>query len=188
MPLFVRKSRSGSWDGVTDQTPEDLTFPADVLADVLDGQNEVSVWEVDDLKGPELDHIVAALHAPTAQNLSDVTFRVVSDWYVKTKLGLRMSKTPGTSLDPTLNRSGKHWVIEIDTVGDAIKLAKAFKTRDAIPFSRVEVMRRVARSLQDGRIPAERISYGLWKKLIEERHLQVVAEQPAQADDAAEKA
>jgi hypothetical protein len=175
MALFARKSRSGNWDNVTDQTLEDLTFPSDVLADVLDGENEVSVWEVEDPPGPALDQIAAALHTQTANNLSEMTFRFISDWCVKTKLGLTMRKTPGISLDTKLNSGGTHWIIQISTVGDAIRLAKAFKERESLSFTRADIMRRFAASLQAKRIPPEKVMPGLWKKLIDEAWVQIAA-------------
>src|ERR1700722_444860 len=124
--LFVRKSRSiGNWDSVNDQTPEDLNFPADVLADVLDAGNEVSVWEIDP-ESSELEYLVAALHRSADENLSDVTFRVVSV-FVLDELGLRFKSAGGGSLDSKLN--GRHRTIEVGTTSDAIKLAKALKKR-----------------------------------------------------------
>lgn len=84
MAIFVRKSRRGDWDRVAADTPADLAFPANVLADILDNENEVSVWEVSDPPAAaELDTIVAALHARNVSNLTDVTLRVISDWKVK---------------------------------------------------------------------------------------------------------
>src|SRR5437667_60629 len=62
MALFVRQSRGGNWDSVDGGTPEDLSFPADVVADVLDTGGETSVWEFADLDDPELKRLVAALH------------------------------------------------------------------------------------------------------------------------------
>jgi hypothetical protein len=159
-----------------------MTFPSDVLADLLDGANEISVWEIgDDANGPEVDHLVAALHSQGAQNLSDMTLRVISDWKIKTDLHLNMRKTRGDSVDSELNKANKHWVIDVATVGDAIKLAKAFKEREELPFSRDNVMRRFAVSIQQKRISTERISAGLWKKLIDDGYLSVAADQPAAA-------
>jgi hypothetical protein len=63
MALFARKSVGGNWDKISNETPEDLSFPADVLADTLDGANEVSVWEINDPPGDELDILAAALHS-----------------------------------------------------------------------------------------------------------------------------
>src|SRR5580658_4002976 len=124
MVLFARKSRGGgNWDNVTSDTLEDLAFPADLVAEILDGADEVSVWEIDDPPGPELKILVAALHPQDATNLSDMTFRIISDWKVR-QLGLNMAKTLGQSLDHQLNKSGKHWIIKTSNVGDAIKLAK----------------------------------------------------------------
>jgi hypothetical protein len=177
MALFARKSSGGNWDNVSKDTLEDLTFPADVLADILDSANEISVWEVDDPPGPELNILAAALHSQEAPNLSDMTFRFISDWRVKQKLGFGMKKTQGDSVDSQLNKAGKHWVIEISAVGDAIQLAKAFKEREPRFFSRDDVMHRFAASVQERRISTERITPGLWKKLIEEGYLQVVAKQ-----------
>lgn len=115
--LYVRKSRKGDWDQVTDETPENLEFPANILADILDNENEISVWEVSDPPTQEeLDAIVAALHPRGIGNLSDVTLRVISGWKVK-GLNLAMRKTKGESLDSKLNNAGKHWVIQINTVG-----------------------------------------------------------------------
>lgn len=173
MALFVRKSRIGDWDRVTKETPEDGTFPADVLADILEGGNEVSVWEFDSEQ--ELDVLIAALHSPEANDLSDMTFRFISDWKIK-DLGLTKRKTQGDSVDPLLNKAGKHWVIEVNTVQEAIKLGKAFKDRESRTFSRPEVMRRFAVSVQQKRIPSEKIKPGLWTKLIRDGYVQVVAE------------
>jgi len=67
MVWFLRKSSRGNWDSITSETAEDLEFPADVLSDILDEENEVSVWEIDDPQGPELNVVVAALHSRAAQ-------------------------------------------------------------------------------------------------------------------------
>lgn len=176
MALFVRKSRSrGNWDNINNETPEDLAFPADVLADVLDSANELSVWEVNDPPGSELEIIAAALHYHSATDLSDMTFRVISDWKLK-QLGLEIIRTPGDSVDSQLNKSGKHGIVRVNTIGDAISLAKAFKAREPHSFSRAVVMRRFAISVQEKRISVERITSGLWRKLIDDGHLQVIAQ------------
>jgi|ERR1700733_4749201 len=172
--LFVRKSRGvGNWDGVDSQTAEDLNFPADVLSDVLDAGNEVSIWEVDP-QSTDMDYLVAALHRKTEENLSDVTFRVISDWRIK-QLNFKMKNATGGSLDPKLN--GCHRVVEVSTVLEAIQLAKAFKERDPCLFSRAEVMRRFAASLQAKRISTDKVSHQLWKRLIDEGHMQIVTQQ-----------
>jgi len=88
-----------------------------------------------------------------------------------------MHQTRGESLDPQLNKANKHWVIKINSVGDAIKLAKALKEHEPRVFSRSEIMKLFAKSLQEKRIPVDKVSEGLWKKLLEEGYLQVVAEQ-----------
>jgi hypothetical protein len=178
--LFLRKSRStGNWDSVNDETPEDLNFPADVLADVLDMGNEVSVWELDP-ESPEMDYLVAALHRPTDENLSDATFRVLSAWRLD-KLGLKLKNAKGVSLDSKLN--GVHRVIEVNTVSDAIRLAKAFKERPPCILSRAEVMRKFAASLQAKRIGTDKVAHQLWRRLIEEGYMQIVA-QPTSSSDA----
>lgn len=176
--VFVRQSKRGDWEGVTKETPEDLSFPADVLADVFTGgDNEISVWEIDDSNASEMGYVAAALHGATATNLSDMTFRVISQWRVD-ELNLPVRKTKGESLDNILNGSSKHWIIQIRTVGDAIKLAKAFKDRDEITYSQKRVMQQFAVSLQEGRISSRNISSELWKKLVDGKHLQVLAELP----------
>jgi hypothetical protein len=162
MSLFVRQSRGGNWDSVT-----------------IEGQT--SIWEVDSLVSPEMGRLVAALHSSGAQGLSDMTFRVVSDWRLN-KLGLKKKKTAGESSDTALNRASRHWTIEIKTVDDAIRLAKAFKDRDKKYFNQNEVMRQFAIALQEKRISAERVTAGLWKKLIDRGYLQVVAERPKEPD------
>ncbi|MFT4116547.1 hypothetical protein [Bradyrhizobium sp.] len=173
-PLFIRKSRRGDWDAIKEDTPADLTFPANVLSDILDSENEISVWEVSDPPKPEeLDRIVAALHARNVNNLTDVTFRLISGWRVKTKLGLKMKTTVGLSLDSQLNNAGKHQVIEINSVGDAIELAKAFKGKDPIFYSRDQVMYAMAAALAYGRIQSDAIGPGLVKKLFDGRHIQL---------------
>jgi hypothetical protein len=83
-----------------------------------------------------------------------------------------MRKTKGDSLDSKLNNAGKHWVIQINTVGDAIMLAKAFKDRDPIFYGKAKVMEVFASALAAGRITTDAIAAGLVKKLFEEGHLQ----------------
>jgi hypothetical protein len=191
--LFARISTGGNWDTITDETPEDSTFPADVLADILKGGNEVSVWEVahapsqkeldaQDL-GPALDRLAAALHSEHAGDLSEVTFRIISDWKIK-QLHLPMAKEHGASVDADLNRTEKHWTIQINTVGDAIKLAKAFKKRPPHFYSKGQVMRLFAVSVQQGRISTSRIIPGLWNKLLEGGYLQVIAQQHEPVNEA----
>lgn len=178
--VYVRKSRKGDWDQVTGDAPEDLMFPANVLADILDNENEVSVWQVSDPPtSEELDTIVAALHARGVSNLSEVTLRVISGWKVKDDLKLTMKTTKGESLDSKLNGAGKHAVIQINTVSDAIKLARAFKAREPIFFGRAQVMKAFASSLAAGRISAEAVSAGLIKRLFDEGYLQFVAKEQA---------
>ncbi|MGJ4945134.1 hypothetical protein ACQR1W_31555 [Bradyrhizobium sp. HKCCYLS1011] len=179
MALLARKSTGVIWDSVTDQTPEDLDFPADVLADLLEGGNEISVWEVADRDGPEMDRVAAALHSPNAQNLSEMTFRFISEWRLN-NLGLEKNKEVGTTVDTVLNKAGKHWVIKITKIGDAIKLAKALKdpNQPVRFYSREQVMRCFAESLEAKRIGTEKITTGLWQKLLNEGHLQVVAAPP----------
>jgi hypothetical protein len=121
---------------------------------------------------------MSARHSPHANNLSDVTFRFVSDWKLN-KLGLAKRQTTGDSVDTQLK--GKHWIIEINTVADAIMLAKAFKDRPERSFSQAEVMRRFARSVQEMCISTDRITSGLWNKLIDGGYLQVVARQEPEA-------
>jgi hypothetical protein len=177
--VYVRKSRKGDWDKVAD-TPADLTFPANVLADILDNENEISVWEVSEPPKEEaLQTIVAALHARGISNLSDVTLRVISGWKIKTDLQLVMKTTKGESLDSKLNNAGKHSVIQIDSVGDAIKLAKAFTARQPIFFGKDQVMKAFASSLAAGRISADAVAAGLVKRLFDEGYLQLAVRQQA---------
>jgi len=177
MPLYVRKSRKGDWDRVAKDTPEEVDFPANVLADLLDNENEISVWEVSDPPGPEIDTIVAALHSRGVSNLSDVTLRVISGWMIKDQLGLGMKQTKGDSLDSKLNGSGKHWVVRTDTVRDVIKLAKGFTHREAIFHGKAQVMRAFASSLAAGRISSDAIQPALLKRLFEDGYLQLVVQQ-----------
>jgi hypothetical protein len=182
--LYARKSVGGNWDVINDETPEDATFPADVLADVLEGKNEVSVWEVAQAAnqkeleaqdiGPALNTLAAALHSEHAHDLSDVSLRLVSDFGIK-RLGLSMRQELGTSVDTGLNKSGNHWIIQVNTAGDAMKLAKLFKRREPCFFSKEEVLRLFATSLQQKRISTDRISSGLWKKLLDGGYLQILA-------------
>jgi hypothetical protein len=178
MAFFARKCGSGNWDSITKETPEDLAFPADVLADLLGAANEVSVWEVDDADGPEVEILAAALQRPNVGSLSDVTFRFISKWRLD-QLGLRMRQTTGDTVDNAVK--GKHWLIETKTVEDAIKLAKAFIDRPERSFSQTDVMRRFARSVQEKRISTKRITPELWSKLIEGRYLQVITDQQSEA-------
>ena len=177
MAIFVRQSRIGNWDNISSETLEETTFPADVLADLLSNEAQISFWQFDDIDSPEMDRLVAALHAQNTQNLSDMTFRVITDWRIKEQLGFRMNQTQGDSLDATLNKSGRHWTVTIVSVLDAIKLAKALKECEPKIYSRNEVMQRFATSLQERRIQFDKISSRLWRRLIDERHLRVVVGQ-----------
>jgi hypothetical protein len=94
MTLFVRLSRGGNWDTVQDN-PGDLSFPADVIADFLDAEGQVSLWKLaDDLGKLERDpskttdalylsedvqRISAALHRSDVNTLHPVTLRVISN-------------------------------------------------------------------------------------------------------------
>ncbi|HZP76599.1 MAG TPA: hypothetical protein VFB45_10685 [Pseudolabrys sp.] len=184
MALFARKSRGGNWESLTADGPFDLSFPTDVLADMLDGANEVSVWRVEDPPGVELEILAAALHAKSVENLTDVTFRFISDWQVKEKLRLQMRQTPGESVDTPLNKSGAHWVIETNCVDDAIRLAHGFKQRSPRTLNRAAVMRRFALSIQEKRISDQNIAPRLWKRLIDDGYLAVVAEPEVVAEQA----
>jgi hypothetical protein len=176
--LFARVCGSGNWDSVNSETPEDLTFPADVLADVLDHVNEVSVWQIDNPPGIELEILAAAIQPPHAGTLSDKTFRIISDWKID-QLGLKMRQTAGDSLDSRLK--GKHNIIQVNTAGEAIKLAKAFKDRPEKSFSQVDVMRRFAKSVQERHISTKRITPELWSKLIGGEYLQLSTKEEPQA-------
>jgi hypothetical protein len=173
-PFYIRQSRGGNWDNVVAETPEDTSFPADVLADIYDLHGQVSVWEVETLNAPEVGYLAAALHSGLGK-LSDVTLRVVSDWRL-TELGLKKKGSAGGSLDNVLNKSGKHWEIVTPTVKETIILAKALKHIDPIFFSQDDVCRLFAISLQERRISISKVSEGMWKLLIEGRYLKFVAE------------
>lgn len=199
--LFARLSTGGDWDAITDKTLEDSTFPADVLADILNAGNEVSVWEIAQAQNqkeldaqdldPALDRLAAALHSEHAADLSEVTFRIVSGWKIE-RLGLQMKQEHGTSVDSELNKADKHWTIQIKTVGNAIQLAKAFKAREPHFYSKDQVLHLFAVSVQQGWISTNRITSGLWKKLLDGRYLQVVAQQQEsenrEADDEVQRA
>jgi hypothetical protein len=144
-----------------------------VLADVLDLDRETSIWRVDALDAPEIKYIIAALHQESAVNLSDMTLRFVSEWRLQ-KIGVTKKQLRGECLDSTLNNGGRHWVVTVNTVEDAIKFAKSFKSLDEQFFRRDEVLKCFATSVLEGRIKTDKITAGLWKKLIDERHLRLI--------------
>lgn len=77
-----------------------------------------------------------------------------------------MKSTRGESLDTKLNGASKHQVIQINSVGDAIALAKAFKFRDPIFRSQAQVMQAMAAALASGRIQSDAVGSGLIKKAV----------------------
>jgi hypothetical protein len=180
MPILVRLSKSNGWDKVTKDSIEDTSFPADVLADCVDIESDISVWQVHDGNPQELDpnlpqlvRVAAALHHSTDQKLSDMTFRVVSEWRLK-QTGLKKRQTKGDSpLDSGLNASSTHWSITIAAVADAIKLAKAFRDRPPIYYSQQEVMRHFVRALEEKWIPVDKVNPGLLKALITDGYMKV---------------
>src|SRR5947207_10372239 len=109
MPFYVRLIKGDEWDSVSSTTGEDTSFPATVLTDVLDTQGETSVWAIPalqtdnrkpNLEGREMARIVAALHLPPVDNLSEMTFRIISDFRLD-RLGLKKRQSGGTSLIDT---------------------------------------------------------------------------------------
>jgi hypothetical protein len=162
-PFYVRQTYSAAWDSISDSTPEDLNFPCEVVGELIDSQMETSVWEVTDLDAPEINHLLAALHSPNAKNLSEMTFRFVSAWRLD-QIGLTKRTTTGNSLDSNLNK--KHFVIEIRSLRDLLKLAKAFKALPARFYGKRHVIHQYSIAIREQRIspPGER---GMWKLLVD---------------------
>ena len=98
------------------------------------------------------------------------------------EIGLKVKQTKGDSLDVELNASGKHWVVQIETVTDAILLAKALTSRGPLFYRKDEVMRAFASSLASGRIPPDRVHPDLLKKLFEGGLLRFVAAERESGD------
>jgi len=166
MPFYVRLIKGDEWDSVSSTTGEDTSFPATVLTDVLDTQGETSVWAIPalqtdnrkpNLEGREMARIVAALHLPPVDNLSEMTFRIISDFRLD-RLGLKKRQSGGTSLiDTGLNASGTHWIIMTPTVREGILLAKGLTHVEPITFSRAQVMRCFSVSLAQNWISPEKV-------------------------------
>jgi hypothetical protein len=72
-----------------------------------------------------------------------------------------------------------HWVININTTGESIILAKAFTARPPIIYNRKEIMRRFASSVLKRYIPFDKVSVKMWQKLIAEGYVQLQAESAA---------
>ena len=171
-PLFVRQSRGGDWDSVSESTAEDLNFPADVLADVVDTDCQISIWEVSGLDAPEVDFLVPALVPRSATGFSQITFRFISDWKLET-IGLKGKKRQavGGCLDHSLNRQAMHWHLEIQTIRDAIVFAKALTARPPRIYSKEEVMQRFAISLQAKRLQTKNFNHTLYSHLVDANYL-----------------
>ena len=123
--------------------------------------------------------IVAALHLPPVDNLSEMTFRIISDFRLD-RLGLKKRQSGGTSLiDTGLNASGTHWIIMTPTVREGILLAKGLTHVEPITFSRAQVMRCFSVSLAQKWISPEKVSQRLWQRLMKEGHLEFQAKDPA---------
>ena len=169
-PLFIRQSRTGNWDAVSETTVEDLTFPVDVLGDVIDPDCQTSIWEIDRLEFPDVDYLVPALIPRSNSNFSEITFRFISGWKLD-QVGLKRRKTVATSLDDTLNRKSMHWIVEISTVSEAIRFAKGLTGREAKIYSKVDVMSRFALSLQEQRLQLKNVNRDLLVELIKGGYL-----------------
>jgi hypothetical protein len=173
MSLFIRQSRSGDWRAIDRNTSEDMNFPADVLWDVLDRDRETSVWQFENLDEPEFHRLVAALNPRNTEQLVDMTFRAISDQQIE-QIALEKRQTRGGTLDDELNKSSRHWIIKVNTVGEAIRLAKALSEHPPITFNQDEVMCKFASSLQGKFINAERVTPKLFKRLIDGGHLRII--------------
>jgi hypothetical protein len=172
-PLFVRECRKANWDAIAGVEVADYSsFPVDVIADVTEPSFQTSVWRVDRAGSADVDYLVAALVSRTATIFpNEMTFRFISAWRLD-QLELRKQQSVGTSLDDTLNNKGIHWTIQIATVDEAIRFARALVDREAKIYNRKEIMIRFALSLAEGRLQAKRnVSGELLKLLLSEGHL-----------------
>jgi len=169
-PLFVRQSRFGNWDTVSETTAEDLTFPADILGDVVDSDCQTSIWEVEGQDSSDIDYLVPGLIPRSNSNFAEITLRFISGWRLD-KLGLKKRKTIGTCLDDKLNKKSMHWIVEIPTVNEAIRFAKGLTYRQARMYNKDSVMRRFALSLQEQRLQIKNVNKELLVQLVKEGHL-----------------
>jgi hypothetical protein len=170
-PFYIRQSRVGNWDVILDSTPEDLAFPADILADIVDPNCETSVWEVASLDSADIDYLVPALIPRSASNFTEIKLRIISGWKLD-NLGLKKKMTTGTSLDSVLNKKNIHYVVDIATAKAAIIFAKGLKARDAKTYSKDEVMKRFASSLQEQRLQVKNFNHELLVHLVNNKYLQ----------------
>jgi hypothetical protein len=169
-PFFVRQSRVGIWDSVSETTAADLTFPVDVLLDVIDADCETSIWEIEKLDSPEVDYLVPALVPRSNSSFPEIRFRFISSWKLE-QLGLTKRKTVGTSLDDQLNEKSMHWVVEISTVDEAIRFAKGLIVRPMNLYTKEDVMKRFAFSLQEHRLQTNSFKGELLLELLKGNHL-----------------
>lgn len=169
-PLFVRQSRFGNWDTVSEATAEDLTFPADILGDVVDPDCQTSIWEVEGPDSSDVDYLVPALIPRSNSHFAEITLRFISGWRLD-RLGLKKSKTVGTCLDDKLNKKSIHWIVEIRTVNEAIQFAKGLTYREPRIYTRDLVMSRFALSLQEQRLQLKNVNRELLVHLVKEGHL-----------------
>lgn len=172
-PFYMRQSRSGDWSKVSESSPEDGTFPADVIADIINLVCQTSVWQVESLDAPEVNYLVAGLVSRNATAFQEMKFRFISEGRLKS-FGLRKFQTTGECLDRDLNKSGKHWVIETPTLRDAIIFAKGLIHEEVKFCSKTEVMQQFMQSIQSRRIQIKAFRHELWAHLIDEGHIQGV--------------
>jgi hypothetical protein len=169
--------RGGRWISITADTPEH-EIPLNVLADLTDGDDEVSFWLVPDL-GASLLRVAAALQ-PKNQPPAKTTFRAIDgDRWVE--LGIPAPRQEkGFCLDAELNRDA-HYVIDIATNGIAIKMAKAPIAIDEVSFTQARIVDEMLRSIRQGRILLKEFERDLCKWLVKEGNLVPPPEAPAAA-------
>lgn len=152
------------WMGVSTETPVDA-IPLAVLADLTDRDGELSVWLVADLEG-SLRRVAAALQ-PKDKAPAKISFRVIERDRL-TALGIdEPVKNRGASLDKELNDTS-HYVMNITTLGSAIKLARALLEKEEVPFTQSIIVEELLHSVRETRISVKDFDRDLCKWLVRE--------------------
>jgi hypothetical protein len=135
--------RAGGWISIAADTPES-EIPLNVLADLTDGDDEVSFWLVENLS-TSLLRVAAALQ-PNNQPPGKITFRA-ADRNRLAELGISAPRQDkGFSLDAELNKEA-HYVLDLASNGMAIKMAKALIELDEISFTQAQIVNEMVASM-----------------------------------------
>lgn len=146
MPQFVRAGlRSDRW--LETDGPEPLNFPADVLDELRTKGNHLSVFEVSETVSAE--RIAIAFFATGKKEPYHTAYGVFDRGAVEA-IGITVEKTPGETIDVTVNE--QHFDLHVGTTGKLVALAGVIAAGNIIPLLREDVTRLVKDGFASSRL------------------------------------